>query len=335
MPKKSIRIKKPRQYKNKSTKKKPPAKKPPAKKDETKEDKKIKSIYQNVNVHVQSGGGGGGSAMPAPSFGNAIPMQFANTAGENTKFQQLIDIVKNLNKPVNEPNRFDFVDLNNRPLRENPRPEQMLTDPVPSQSAEQPNRVPVLFNEPIVNNIPLLDRINIPEAAYRPPIVEAPAIFNAPNTDEISLMYKVLKKNNIEPKDTELNFNDIYENTSRFEGNNPFYKNEKLYDKVKMKLIPDEENPIIEHDFEPVSHSNGNNDEDEPISNYKVPKDNSKTRLRKKKQEIDDYGLHDDYVNTTIIKNNLGIQKSRSTLNNKEADAVLEYLRAHHVKPQK
>lgn len=261
MPKKSKRIKKPRQYKQKSTKKK---------------DKKSKSIYQNVNVHVQSGGGGGGSAMPTPSFGNAIPMQFANTAGENTKFQQLIDIVKNFNKPVNEPNRFDFVDLNNRPLRENPRPEPMLIDPVPSQPAEQPNMVPVLFNQPINNNISLQDMVkqnvyaldeNIPTVINKTtglPMLKTKNRnnFNAPIVNNNSLTDNVIEQLVKKAQDEEyeqqredpvISYDEIFENTEMVEGKNPIARPQEN-NKVEYKIMPDEEHPYADKEIEELAN---------------------------------------------------------------------------------
>ena len=122
-------------------------------------------------------------------------------------------------------------------LSENPRPEPMLTDPVPSQPAEQPNRVPVLFNQPIDNNVELLDRV------YK----NQPLEF-----DEI--------KKPIE------NVSDMLPDS---------------YNAADNNNVPLREQ-VIEHDYEPVSKSNENDDEDEPLSNYKVPKKKSHEILKKK-----------------------------------------------------
>ena len=81
--------------------------------------KSTKSIYQKVNVNVQSGGGGGGSGgmsqpsaqhHPIPQY-SQIPNRFYDKTGENVKLNNIIELLNKQEKKLN-PNHtnepFDY-----------------------------------------------------------------------------------------------------------------------------------------------------------------------------------------------------------------------------------
>ena len=81
--------------------------------------KSTKSIYQKVNVNVQSGGGGGGSGgmsqpsiphHPVPQYSH-IPQGFYDKTGENVKLNNIIDLLNKQEKKLNPTHTNDPFDL--------------------------------------------------------------------------------------------------------------------------------------------------------------------------------------------------------------------------------
>ena len=80
--------------------------------------KSTKSIYQKVNVNVQSGGGGGGSGgmsqpsaqhHPIPQY-SQIPNRFYDKTGENVKLNNIIELLNKQEKKVNQMHTNDPFD---------------------------------------------------------------------------------------------------------------------------------------------------------------------------------------------------------------------------------
>ena len=72
---------------------------------------KKKSIYQKVNVNVQSSGGGGGSGGGG-SRPMDIPMSFFENRGENVKLNRLVDVVDGLLKAQTEKEKEKVIHEN-------------------------------------------------------------------------------------------------------------------------------------------------------------------------------------------------------------------------------
>jgi hypothetical protein len=80
--------------------------------------KSTKSIYQKVNVNVQSGGGGGGSGgMSQPTAqhhpipqNSQIPQSFYDKTGENVKLNNIIELLNKQEKKLNQSHTNDPFD---------------------------------------------------------------------------------------------------------------------------------------------------------------------------------------------------------------------------------
>lgn len=137
---------------------------------------------QNVRVNITqtgggaSGGGGGGGSFPV-FIPQPIPQQFRDTSGENVK---LMGLVKNLE------NKIANFKLPVAPV---------ATEPAPNPSNDAATQTAV-FNAPITYNDDLAEEVirEINQLNIKPkPIAEPPAVFNAPNENNASLMERIRK----------------------------------------------------------------------------------------------------------------------------------------------
>ena len=133
---------------------------------------------QNVRINLtQSGGGGGGGSFPV-YIPQQTPQQFRDTSGENVKLtgliQSLENKIANFRPPVVAP---------------------VATEPAPNPANDAATQTAV-FNAPITYNDDLAEEVirEIDQMVLKPkPIAKPPAVFNAPNENNASLMERIRK----------------------------------------------------------------------------------------------------------------------------------------------
>lgn len=139
---------------------------------------------QNVRVNVTqtgggaSGGGGGGGSFPVyipQQIQQPIPQQFRDTSGENMRLTGLIE---------NLENKIANFKLPVAPV---------ATEPAPNPANDAATQTAV-FNAPITYNDDLAEEVirEIDQMVLKPkPIAKPPAVFNAPNENNASLMERI------------------------------------------------------------------------------------------------------------------------------------------------
>lgn len=135
---------------------------------------------QNVRVNVtQTGGGasggGGGGSFPV-YIPQQTPQQFRDTSGENVKLtgliQSLENKIANFRPPVVAP---------------------VAVEPAPNPANDAATQTAV-FNAPITYNDDLAEEVirEINQMGIKPkPVAKPPAVFNAPNENNASLMERI------------------------------------------------------------------------------------------------------------------------------------------------
>lgn len=141
-----------------------------------KNSQKLKQT-QRVNVNITSGGGGGGTAAPTPF----VPPAFRDTSGENV---QLLNLIKSVSANMNRGNILGRAAA----------PEFVAPEVVPNP-ANDATTTTAVFNSPITYNDDLAEQVlrEINQMGIKPkPITKPPRVFNAPNTNNLSLADRLL-----------------------------------------------------------------------------------------------------------------------------------------------